>query len=316
MACRKVVLSTLPATALGQQVSRAFSSSTLQLSQKSYEETRDSQHRSARYLLEATERQQKERSGRLDTVRRDSQSGESEGKKNIGRFRAPPSIPYNTTKELRFADEIDWEITSVFKPRPIYANVAAGRGTVAPLGTIAVNGSHYNPLPPGTAFLAHLTGVRANGELDPEVEQSLIQDLAKVSSDESKDHRNKLDLPSTENHHYLFRLAQTYQEIMNPRNTINRFNNGNVKHIADIKYDDIGSDDLQTEKAWKRLELLGGDYTRASDPLSLLPPSGNDGANRKTVLDNVGQLLGQNRSIGLQDKKKLLKVVDKILGVF
>lgn len=217
-------------------------------------------------------------------------------------------------------DDHDWEVTSVLKSRPVYANVAAGRGTVAPLGTVAVNGSRYNPILPSTVFGAHLTGVQSDGQLDPEVEQSLIQDLSTISSSDDKDHRKKSDVPSAENHHYLFRMSHSYQEIMNPRNAINRFNNGSVKHVSGVKYaaesDEAQvDDDQQAERSWKRLERLGGDYSRVSNPLSLLPAD-NGSTNRKAVLENVSQLLSQNQSIGLQDKKKMLKAVEKGLGSY
>jgi len=332
MACRKVILSALPPVQR-QQVGRAFSTSAIQQNQGTTSRPSNPRpHRSARFLLEATEQQQRQGSRRPGARKgfntRDAQSNEGGGEagsnseKNRGpsrpRFQAPPSIPYDTTKELQFADEIDWEVSSVVKSRPIYANIAASRGTWAPLGTAAVNGRNYNPLLSGTTFSAHLTGVRSNGDLDPEVEESVIHDLTAISNSD-KDHRKKSDIPSTENQYYLFHMTQNFQEVTNPRNPINRFNNGNVKHVTGIKYeaesDEVQStSDQQAEKSWKRLERLGGDYSRAGDPLSLLPASGKVSANGKAVLENVGQLLSQNKSIGLQDKKKMLKAVEKGLG--
>ncbi|KAF9366803.1 hypothetical protein BGX34_006072 [Mortierella sp. NVP85] len=329
MACRKVILSALPPVQR-QQVGRALSTSAIQQDQGT---TSRPPHRSARFLLEATEQQQRQGSRRLGGARRgsntqDEQFNEDDGEagsnseKNRGpprpRFQAPPSIPYDTTKELQFPDENDWEVSSVVKSRPIYANIAASRGTWAPLGTAAVNGRNYNPLYPGTTFSAHLTGVRSNGDLDPEVEESVIHDLTAISNGD-KDHRKKSDLPSTENQYYLLHMTQNFQEITNPRNPINRFNNGNVKHVAGIKYEAESHEvqstsDQQAEKSWKRLERLGGDYSRAGDPLSLLPASEKVSANGKAVLENVSQLLSQNKSIGLQDKKKMLRAVEKGLG--
>ncbi|KAF9109251.1 hypothetical protein BGX27_007827 [Mortierella sp. AM989] len=300
---------------------------------------------SARYLLEVAERQQRQRGGRSprhDSYKSaDGSSREAEapnrrfnnrrprkfddGSPNtrtpVSRFRAQPTIPYDTTKELQFVDKIDWDVSSVFESRPLYANIAAGRGTVAPLGTAAVSSSSYNPILPGTAISAHISGVRADGDLDPETKQDLIRDLATIHADKTKDHRKKSDAPSAENQPILVRMTQNFQEIMNPRNTINMFNNGNAKHVAGIQYE-VGSDeapgaaasdDKQAEKSWKRLERLGGDYSRAIDPKSLLKNS-KPGEEGRAVMENVSQLLGQNQSIGLEDKKKFLKAVEKSLG--
>ncbi|KAF9904568.1 hypothetical protein BX616_001250 [Lobosporangium transversale] len=310
----------------------------------------------ARYLLEVAERQKRQElrkaGGRGNNITNDTSSttplseggekplrrfnyrnprhfqDEASSSKNpanipVSRFQAAPSIPYDTTKELQFADKIDWEVSSVFESRPVYANVAAGRGAVAPLGTAAVNSNSYNTILPGTALSVHVTGVRANGDLDPEVEQSLIQDLAPIANNNDKDHRKKSDVSSVENQPILFHLTHNYQEILNPRNAVNRFNNGGVKHVANIGYEvssdefkgAAGVEDQQAEKSWKRLERLGGDYTRASAPGSLLNYK-NVGKEGRTVLDNVGQLIGQNRSIGLEDKKKYLKAVEKGLGSY
>ncbi|KAF9208702.1 hypothetical protein BGZ49_007886 [Haplosporangium sp. Z 27] len=304
-------------------------------------------YRSARYLLEIAERQERNKGGR--GVRRSYPSsaggyGSSEGTPNkrfnntrrprrnddesssgtaipVSRFKSQPSIPYDTTKELQFADNIDWEVTSVFESRPLYSNIVAGRGTVAPLGTIAVNGAAYNTTLPGTALSPHILGVRIDGDFDPETKQSLIQDIALIQADESKDHRKKSDVPSPENQPILFNLTQNFQEIMNPRIPINQFNNGNAKNAVGIRYEigsdniqgSAASDDKQAEKSWKRLERLGGDYTRASAPLSLLKTDkvGKEGL---SVMESVNQLLGQNQSIGLEDKKKFLKAVEKGLG--
>ncbi|KAF9390033.1 hypothetical protein CPC16_005365 [Podila verticillata] len=242
------------------------------------------------------------------------------------RFQAPPSIPYDATKELQFVDKVDWAITSVLESRPLYANVASSKGAVAPLGTAAVNLSNagfsqssdiHSISMPGTAFSAETVGVRADGDFDPEVEQSLIQELGSLQSNKDKDHRKAADV-SLDNQKIAFHMTHNYQEIMNPRNMINRFNNGNVKHMAATKYE-FGSDEVagagkdQAEKSWKRLERLGGDYTRSSNPLSLFakPKTGKSGS---ALLDSISPLIGQNQSIGLEDKKKFMKALEKGLG--
>lgn len=242
------------------------------------------------------------------------------------RFQAPPSIPYDTTKELQFVDNVDWAITSVLESRPLYANVASSKGAVAPLGTAAVNLSNagfsqssdiHSISMPGTAFSAETVGVRADGDFDPEVEQNLIQELGSLQSNKDKDHRKATDV-SLDNQKVAFYMTHNYQEIMNPRNAINRFNNGNIKHMAATKYE-IGSDEVagadkdQVEKSWKRLERLGGDYTRSSNPLSLLtkPKTGKSGS---ALLESISPLIGQNQSIGLEDKKKFMKALEKGLG--
>ncbi|KAI8604537.1 hypothetical protein EDD21DRAFT_366000 [Dissophora ornata] len=336
-----------PATsALRQQQACAFSLSTKRQEQEfvGVATSTKTPFRSPRYLLEVAERQKRgagrsggrhdapgdgssagaeSSTGRFNSKRpyrpKDNRSSSSSNAIPPSRFQPPPSIPYDSKTELKFADKIDWEVSSVVESRPLYANVAASRGTVAPLGTIAVNGDNYNPLLPGTAFSAHITGVRANGDLDPEVEQSLIQDLASIQGDKEKDHRKKSDIPSVENRSFLLRMSQNYQEVLNPRNVVNRFNNGNAKNVAGITYEN-GSDeveqaqgDQQAEKSWKRLERLGGDYTRASDPLSLLSSS-KPGENAQDLLKHISQTVGQNQSIGLEDKKKLLKAMEKGLA--
>ncbi|KAF9085318.1 hypothetical protein BGX23_009786 [Mortierella sp. AD031] len=235
------------------------------------------------------------------------------------KFQSSPTIPYDTTKELQFADKVDWEVSSVLDPRPLYANIAAGRGTTAPLGVSSLDPTNVVATSiPGTTFSAHITGIRAHGDFDPEVEQSLIQTLTPLAGDSSKDHRKKSDIAAVEHQTFLHHMTQNYQEITNPRNPINKFNNGGVKHVAGIKYD-VGSDEAPlegaVEKSWRRLERLGGDHSRASAPLSLLSES-----NKKTgkvgqeLLNNVSQLIGQNQSIGLEDKKKMLKAVESGLG--
>ncbi|KAF9998825.1 hypothetical protein BGZ80_006983 [Entomortierella chlamydospora] len=327
-----------------QQQTCAFSNSAMrqerQVADKEEVRSKAPPYRSARYLLEVAEHQQKGgRAPRRNLASEGSEAGaptrrpnnrrsrrpDNESSSGSGippsRFKPQPTIAYDTTKELQFPDKIDWEVSSVFESRPLYANIAASRGTVAQLGTAAVTNPSYNPIFPGTAFAAHISGVNADGKLDPEVEQSLIQDIAPIQADKDKDHRKKSDVPSVENQPVLFRLTQNFQEVMNPRIAINKFNNGNVKHVAEIQYeigsDDVqgaaASDDKQAEKSWKRLERLGGDYSRAAAPLSLLKES-KSGEGGKTVMENVSQLLGQNQSIGLEDKKKFLKAVEKSLG--
>ncbi|KAG0325781.1 hypothetical protein BGZ99_000158 [Dissophora globulifera] len=344
-----------------QQQTCAFSISTRHQEQEQ-EQPRKSEHsvdrtpyRSPRYLLELAERQKRggagagaggaeasgrrsggyPRSGDLDSPRRpsntrrprfsDRQSSSDSGNvTSPSRFKAQPSIPYNTSKELQFEEEIDWEVSSVLKSRPLYANIAAGRGTIPELGTAAVSGSQYNTALPGTAISAHITGVRTHGVFDPEVEQSLIQDLATVTLQADKDHRKKADLTSVENQPVLFNLTHNVQEVMNPRNKINRFNNGNIKHVANISYDSSASDevsssgtsstDLQQERSWKRLERLGGDYTRASSPSSLLASKAVASENGKALFETVSRLVGQNQSIGLEDKKRFMKAIEKGLG--
>ncbi|KAF9944347.1 hypothetical protein BGZ70_004735 [Mortierella alpina] len=301
---------------------------------------------SARYLLELSEREKKQSVRRQNRNSSFASEGETEnstsrsstkrpsrfdnnnsvrkgGDRNSRpavRFQAPASIPYDTRKELQFPDKVDWEISSVFESRPLYANVAAGRGTVAPLGINNTNNSNnvVGTLLPGTAFSAHVSGVRCYGDFDPEVEQRLIQELAPIQASKDKDHRKASDV-SAENQKFLIhQLSSNYQEIMNPRNDINRFNNGNVKHVAGIQYV-AGSDEVQAagdqqmEKSWKRLERLGGDYTRASSPLSLLGVK-HDGEKGQTLIEDVSQLIGQNQSIGLEDKKKFMKTVEKNLS--
>ncbi|KAF9928166.1 hypothetical protein BGZ67_007114 [Mortierella alpina] len=299
----------------------------------------------ARYLLELSEREKKQsvrRQKRNNSFASDGETENSTSRSTIGRprrfdntntgkggdrnnrpavrFQAPANIPYDTSKELQFPDKVDWEISSVFESRPVYSNVAAGRGTVAPLGISNTNnsnnvvGTHF----PGAAFSAHVSGVRSYGDFDPEVEQRLIQELAPIQASKNRDHRKASDV-SAENQKFLFhQLSSNFQEIMNPRNDINRFNNGNVKHVAGIQYV-AGSDEVQAagdehmEKSWKRLERLGGDYNRASAPLSLLGVR-HDGEKGQAILEDVSQLIGQNHSIGLEDKKKFMKAVEKNLA--
>ncbi|KAG0038424.1 hypothetical protein BGZ82_000248 [Podila clonocystis] len=333
---------------------RSFAASSFynkeQTETESAPEGKKTPYRTARYLRELEEKQasgsrsfgRDRREGNADNTR-----GEASGVNNKGRFgerrprfnksrsnnsapvprfEAPPTIPYVSTKELQFADKVDWAITSVLASRPLYGNVASGKGAVAPLGTAAINNSHagfsqssdiYSISMPGTAFSAETMGVRADGDFDPEVEQSLIQELAPIQSNKDKDHRKASDV-SLDNQKLAFHMTHNYQEIMNPRNAINRFNNGNVKHMATTKYE-IGSDEVAStgkdlaEKSWKRLERLGGDYTRASNPLSLLakPKTGKSGS---VLLESISPLIGQNQSIGLEDKKKFMKALEKGLG--
>ncbi|KAF9339747.1 hypothetical protein BGZ91_004856 [Linnemannia elongata] len=303
-------------------------------------------YRSARYILEQTQRQTGRRPPRRDNNTNDttgssSSLGERRFNNNNNRgsrpprsnrdrdnsfspaskFQSPPTIPYDISKELQFADKSDWEVSSVLDARPLYANIAAGRGTIPALGvsTLQDRTNVVATAIPGTAFSAHITGVRSHGDFDPEVEQSLIQTLAPLAGDSSKDHRKKSDIAAVEHQAFLRCMTHNFQEIMNPRNPINRFNNAGIKHVAGIKYD-IGSDEATAlegaeEKSWKRLERLGGDYSRASSPLSLRSKSkGKTGKVGQEVLKNVSDLIGQNQSIGLEDKKKLLKAVESGLG--
>ncbi|KAG0297150.1 hypothetical protein BGZ96_007511 [Linnemannia gamsii] len=305
-------------------------------------------YRTARYLLEQTQRQAGRRPRRDDnnnssgTTGSSSSSGErrfnnsrdnnrgSRPPRNnrdrdanfspASKFQSPPAIPYDTSKELQFADKVDWEVSSILDSRPLYANIAGGYGTTATLGvsTIQDRTNIVATSIPGTAFSAHITGVRSYGDFDPEVEQSLIQTLAPLAGDSSKDHRKKADIAAVEHQPFLNRMTHNFQEIMNPRNPINKFNNAGIKHVAGIKYD-IGSDEASTlegaeEKSWRRLERLGGDYSRASAPFSLLSKGKNTGKVGQEVLKNVSNLIGQNQSIGLEDKKKFLKAVENGLG--
>ncbi|GJJ76332.1 hypothetical protein EMPS_08691 [Entomortierella parvispora] len=242
------------------------------------------------------------------------------------RFKAPPTIPYDATKELQFTDRVDWEVSSVLESRPLYADVATGRGSIPAAGTVAmnqINGNITSMMNTGVAFSAHIQGARSHGVLDPEVEQSLIQDLATIQGDKDKDHRKGSDIScsSAENAKFLFHMTQNFQEIMNPRNPINRFNNGNVRHIAGLKYE-VGSDETSTstdaagERSWRRLERLGGDYKRVSDPRSLLSTGAKSSQEREDLLKNVSLLIGQNQSVGLEDKKKMIRAVEHGLGSF
>ncbi|KAG0303903.1 hypothetical protein BGZ97_001698 [Linnemannia gamsii] len=305
-------------------------------------------YRTARYLLEQTQRQAGRRTRRDNNNSNDTMgsSPSSSGERRFNnrstndrgsrpprnnrdrdanyspasKFQSPPTIPYDTSKELQFADKVDWEVSSILDSRPLYANIAGGRGTTATLGVSTVQ-DRTNVVAtaiPGTAFSAHITGVRSYGDFDPEVEQSLIQTLAPIAGDSSKDHRKKSDVAAVEHQAFLNRMTHNFQEIMNPRNPINKFNNAGIKHVAAIKYE-IGSDDASTlegaeEKSWRRLERLGGDYSRASAPLSLLSKGKKAGKVGEEVLKNVSDLIGQNQSIGLEDKKKFLKAVEKGLG--
>ncbi|KAG9062886.1 hypothetical protein KI688_005193 [Linnemannia hyalina] len=301
-------------------------------------------YRSARYILEQTQ-QAGRRPPRRDNNSNDNTGSSSSGERRFNntnnrgprparnnryqdnnfspasKFQSPPTIPYDISKELQFAEKSDWEVSSVLDARPLYANIAAGRGTTPTLGvsTLQDRTNVVAAAIPGTAFSAHITGVRSHGDFDAEVEQSLIQTLAPLAGDSSKDHRKKSDVAAVEHQAFLHRMTHNFQEVMNPRNPINRFNNGGIKHVAGIKYD-IGSDEASTvegaeEKSWKRLERLGGDYSRASSPLSLLSKSkGKTGKVGQEVLKNVSALIGQNQSIGLEDKKKFLKAVESGLG--
>ncbi|CAO3572450.1 unnamed protein product [Mortierella alpina] len=307
---------------------------------------RKTPYHTARYLLELSEREKKQSVRRQNRNSSFASEGETENStsrsatirprhfknsNNTGkggdrnsrpavRFQAPASIPYDTRKELQFPEKVDWEVSSVFESRPLYANVAAGRGTVAPLGINNTNNTNnvVGTLLPGTAFSAHVSGVRCYGDFDPEVEQRLIQELAPIQESKDKDHRKASDVSAENQKFLLHQLSSNFQEIMNPRNDINRFNNGNVKHTADIQYV-AGSDEVQAtgdqqmEKSWKRLERLGGDYSRASSPLSLLNVK-RHGEKGQILLEDVSQLIGQNQSIGLEDKKKFMKAVEKNLS--
>ncbi|KAF9545113.1 hypothetical protein EC957_011268 [Mortierella hygrophila] len=302
-------------------------------------------YRSARYILEQTQNQAGRRLPRRDNNSNDNTGSSSSGERRFNnsnnrgprparnnryqdnnfspasKFQSPPTIPYDISKELQFAEKSDWEVSSVLDARPLYANIAASRGTTPTLGvsTLQDRTNVVAAAIPGTAFSAHITGVRSHGDFDAEVEQSLIQTLAPLAGDSSKDHRKKSDVAAVEHQAFLHHMTHNFQEIMNPRNSINRFNNGGVKHVAGIKYD-IGSDEASTvegaeEKSWRRLERLGGDYSRASSPLSLLSKSeGKTGKVGQEVLKNVSDLIGQNQSIGLEDKKKFLKAVESGLG--
>jgi hypothetical protein len=299
-------------------------------------------YRTARYLLEQAQRQA---SGKGRWPRQDSNSniaGSSSGERRfnnrnfgprsprnirdrdnsspVSKFQLPPALPYDTSKGLQFADKVDWEVSSVLDSRPLYSNIATGNGSTHTLGVSAHDPTNIVATSiPGAHFSAHITGIRSRGDFDPEVEESLIQTLAPLAGDPSKDHRKKSDMPAIEHQPFLHHMTQNFQEIMNPRNHINRFNNAAIKHVAGIKYD-VGSDEAPTvegavEKSWKRLERLGGDYSRASAPLSLLSKSNkNSGKVGQEVLKNVSQLIGQNQSIRLEDKKKMLKAVESGLG--
>ncbi|KAG0253825.1 hypothetical protein BG011_006136 [Mortierella polycephala] len=290
------------------------------------EEVKKTPYRTERFLSEQAENAPRRFNIRPRRPDGDRRSSNNRSSRPAERFELPPTIPYDTTKELEFADQAEWEVSSVLEPRPAFANIAAGRGTTAPLGINNTNNANdvMGTALPGTAFSAHISGVRSHGDLDPEVEQSLIQELSTIQQDKEKDHRKVADLsPAAQVEHQKFlfhRLTNNFQEILNPRNPINRFNNGNVKHMANNQYV-TGSDevvalgDQQLEKSWKRLERLGGDYSRSIDPLSLLGDAGKvGGPSGKAVLENVSQLIGQNQSIGLEDKKKMLKAVEKGLG--
>ncbi|KAG0372730.1 hypothetical protein BGX24_012653 [Mortierella sp. AD032] len=299
-------------------------------------------YRTARYLLEQTQRQAagNERRTRRDT---DDTTGSPSGQRRfnnnrntgprssrnnrdrdnsspVSKFQSSPSIPYDISKELQFSDKVDWEVTSVLDSRSLYSNIAAGNGSTHTLGVSAQDPTNVIATStPGTRFSAHITGIRNHGDFDPEVEGSLIQTLSPLAGDSSKDHRKKSDVSAVEHQVFLHHMTQNFQEIMNPRNPINKFNNAGIKHVAEIKYD-VGSDDAlhvegAVEKSWKRLERLGGDYSRASAPLSLLSKSAKEpGLVGQEALKNVSQLIGQNQSIGLEDKKKMLKAVESGLG--
>ncbi|KAF9900987.1 hypothetical protein EC991_006629 [Linnemannia zychae] len=299
-------------------------------------------YRTARYLLEQTQRQadgkgRRPRHDSNDTTGFSSGERRFNNNRNSGprsprnsrdrdsatpasKFQSPPPIPYDTSKELQFAEKVDWEVSSVLDCRPLYSNIAGGNGSTHTLGVSAQDPTNIIATStPGTRFSAHITGIRNHGDFDPEVEESLIQTLAPLAGDSSKDHRKKSDVPAIEHQPFLHHMTQNFQEIMNPRNHINRFNNAGIKHVAGIKYD-VGSDETPVtegavEKSWKRLERLGGDYSRASAPLSLLSKNNKkSGPVGQEVLKNVSQLIGQNRSIGLEDKKKMLKAVESGLG--
>ncbi|KAF9954439.1 hypothetical protein BGZ72_004601 [Mortierella alpina] len=296
----------------------------LELSEREKKQSARRQNRNSSFASEgetenSTSRSTTRRPRRFDNNNSTGKSGDRSNRPAV-KFQAPPNIPYDISKELQFPDKVDWEISSVFESRPVYANIAAGRGTVAPLGINNTNNTSnvVGALLPGTAFSAHVSGVRAYGDFDPEVEQRLIQELTPIQASKDKDHRKASDV-SAENQKFLFhQLSSNFQEIMNPRNDISRFNNGNAKHVAGIQYV-AGSDDVQAagdqqmEKSWSRLERLGGDYSRASAPLSLLDIK-HAGEKGQALLEDVSQLIGQNQSIGLEDKKKFMKAVEKNLS--
>ncbi|KAF9117501.1 hypothetical protein BGW39_002121, partial [Mortierella sp. 14UC] len=170
-------------------------------------------YRTARYLLEQNQRQaggkgrkprhennndttgsssgeRRFNSNRNSGVRSPRNNRDRDNSSPASKFQSSPPLPYDTSKELQFADKVDWEVSSVLDSRPLYANIAAGNGSTHTLGVSAQDPSNVIATSiPGTRFSAHITGVRNHGDFDPEIEESLIQTLAPFADDPSKDHR-------------------------------------------------------------------------------------------------------------------------------
>ncbi|KAF9421332.1 hypothetical protein BGZ94_008858 [Podila epigama] len=313
-----------------QQTSAPAPAATTDAQEASTNKSEPKSFNSPRYLKELENRKRGDSNSRSFERRGNRRSEGSENDSPAPKFKAQPTIPYDTTTDLQFADQVNWEVTSVFEPRTLFANAASGQSSVPRIGTAAVNNASNTGYThsfdiststlPGPAFSIETVGVRAHGELDPEVEQSLIKELGSIHLNKDKDHRKVKDVSPT-HQKMAFYLSHNYQETLNPRNEINRYNNGNVKHMASVKYD-FGSDevggvaagDKQAEKSWKRLERLGGDYTRPNDPLSLLSTKPKAGKEGSSLLASISPLIGHNQSIGLEDKKKMLRALEKGLG--
>ncbi|KAF9977207.1 hypothetical protein BGZ73_006680 [Actinomortierella ambigua] len=250
--------------------------------------------------------------------------------RTTAKFERPASVPYNTQQPLYFAEPEDWVVSSVTAPRPLYANVATGDAdaTSDKIGAALIE-------------TATVTGFRAHGVLDPWVEQSVVRELSEIEkAGSAKDHRKKADTSVEYQDFYIQGLSSTVQEILNPKNKINRFNNGGLANagLAQIKYEAsseetaeagkkdgsattsaVAKDETLVERSWKRLEYYGGDYTRPAHPLNHLasqPPQGIKpaGPKGKVVLEHVNGLIGQNQTIGFEDKKKMLRAVQKGLS--
>ncbi|KAF9168525.1 hypothetical protein DFQ26_006684 [Actinomortierella ambigua] len=257
--------------------------------------------------------------------------------RSVPKFERPAPVPYNTQQPLYFAEPEDWVVSSVTGPRPLYANVATGD---ADASASKVGGALIET--------ATVTGLRAHGDLDPWVEQSVLRELSEVAATSGKDHQKKSDTSVEFQEFYIQGLSSNFQEILNPKNKINRFNNGGLANQARYEASSeettttspsssssssattetatattatAAKDETLVERSWKRLEYHGGDYSRPAHPLKHLasqPPQGIKpaGSKGKEVLEHVSALVGQNQSVGFEDKKKMLRAVQKGLSGF
>ncbi|KAG0243774.1 hypothetical protein BGW41_001286 [Actinomortierella wolfii] len=321
---RTIVSSSVSATAQKAAARRAFTTFPVLKSEEASSATNTDQQQQQPKQQQQQRRRPFDNKKRFDNSDRRGSRRADRSSPAAPKFERAPSVKYDTTQPLHFAEPEDWVVSSVLSPRPLYANVASGN---ADSTSDKMNASLI-----GTSTVA---GLRAHGDLDPYVEQALIQELSEIEKDSSKDHRKAADTKLDYQPFLYEGLSSNFQEILNPKNKINRFNNGGVPGQANIKYepssDEVTAattastasastkDEELVERSWKRLEYYGGDYSRPAEPLKYLaskPPQGIKpaGKNGARVLESMSALIGQNQSIGFEDKKKMLRAVQKGLG--